>query len=135
MQNIAEILVKHNIVKTNFKIPFVWVSGIHSPIYCDCRELISIPKAREKIVNAFVDLISRENFPADIISGTATAGIPWAAFVADKSKPTVVILRPNANAKGRPTYPKPTTATVFSFKVITSLIDGNRVIFLISKGI
>lgn len=100
MKNIAEILVKHDIVKTNFKDPFVWSSGIKSPIYCDCRELISIPEARVMINEAFIDLISRENLPTDIISGTATAGIPWAAFIADKMNKPMLYVRPEPKSHG-----------------------------------
>ncbi len=100
MKNIAEILVQHNIVKTNFKKPFVWASGISSPIYCDCRELISIPEARKEITDAFLDLISRENLSIDIVSGTATAGIPWAAFVADKLEKPMLYVRPKPKDHG-----------------------------------
>jgi orotate phosphoribosyltransferase len=100
MKNIAEILVQHDIVKTNFKKPFIWASGINSPIYCDCRELISIPEARKEITNAFLDLISREKIQTDIVSGTATAGIPWAAFVADKLDKPMLYVRPKPKDHG-----------------------------------
>ena len=92
--------MKHDIVKTNFEKPFVWVSGIHSPIYCDCRELVSIPEARDTVINSFIDLISRENISSDIISGTATAGIPWAAFVAQKLDKPMLYVRPEPKGHG-----------------------------------
>ena len=100
MKNIAEILVQHNIVKTNFKEPFVWASGIKSPIYCDCRELISLPEAREDVVKSFLDLISRENLSADIVSGTATAGIAWAAFIAQELNKPMLYVRPEPKSHG-----------------------------------
>ncbi|MBT3349317.1 orotate phosphoribosyltransferase [bacterium] len=100
MKYIAEILVRHDIVKTNFETPFVWVSGIHSPIYCDCREIISIPEARDAIVAAFLEKIETENFAVDIISGTATAGIPWAAFVAQALDKPMLYVRPEPKKHG-----------------------------------
>lgn len=100
MKNIAEILVQHGVVKTNFKEPFVWASGIKSPIYCDCRELISIPEARQKVNQTFLNLISRENLPHDIISGTATAGIAWAAFIAEKLDKPMLYVRPEPKSHG-----------------------------------
>ncbi len=100
MQKIAEILVKNKVVKTNFENPFVWASGIHSPIYCDCRELIGLPEARKEINKAFIDLISRENLPVDIVSGTATAGIPWAAFIAQDLDKPMLYVRPKPKDHG-----------------------------------
>lgn len=82
MKHIAQLLVDQQAVKTNFTNPFVWVSGIHSPIYCDCRELISAPHVRKEIIKGFRQLIEEKNLPYDIVAGTATAGIPWASFMA-----------------------------------------------------
>jgi len=96
MKNIAQLLVDHNVVKTNFTKPFTWASGISSPIYCDCRELMSIPEARDLIVKSFVDLIEEEGLNADVIAGTATAGIPWASFVAQ------VLNTPLLYVRGKP---------------------------------
>ncbi len=93
MKSIANILVKHDIVRTNFTKPFVWASGIHSPIYCDCRELMSLTEARKEIIEGFMELIKNENLPADAIAGTATAGIPWAAFVADRLEKPMLYVR------------------------------------------
>jgi len=92
MKSIANILVEHNIVRTNFTDPFLWASGIHSPIYCDCRELMSLTNARNEIVDGFIELIERENLATEFVAGTATAGIPWAAFVAERlSKPMLYV--------------------------------------------
>lgn len=93
MKHIAQLLVDHSVVRTNFKNPFVWTSGIHSPIYCDCRELISIPSARKKIIEGFLQVIAEKKLPHDVISGTATAGIPWAAFVAQELDAPMLYVR------------------------------------------
>ncbi len=100
MKKVAEILVNNEVVKTNFAEPFVWASGIKSPIYCDCRELIGLPTARQEIVKAFLELISREKIEYDIISGTATAGIPWASFIAQFLAKPMLYVRPEAKKHG-----------------------------------
>ncbi len=100
MKSIAQLLVQHDIVKTNFTEPFVWTSGIKSPIYCDCRELISIPDAREVVINAWFELIEAKGLSYDIMAGTATAGIPWAAFMADRVKKPMLYVRSKPKGHG-----------------------------------
>lgn len=64
--------------------PFTWASGIKSPIYTDNRITLSYPETRSLIENGFVEVI-REYFPeVEVIAGTATAGIPHGAIIADK---------------------------------------------------
>lgn len=64
--------------------PFTWASGIKSPIYTDNRMTLSYPETRTLIENGFVDQI-KEHFPeVEVIAGTATAGIPHGAIIADK---------------------------------------------------
>ncbi|HEP5481170.1 TPA: orotate phosphoribosyltransferase, partial [Streptococcus pyogenes] len=64
--------------------PFTWASGIKSPIYTDNRVTLSYPKTRDLIENGFVETI-RAHFPeVEVIAGTATAGIPHGAIIADK---------------------------------------------------
>lgn len=64
--------------------PFTWASGINSPIYTDNRITLSYPETRKLIENGFVDTI-KAHFPeVEVIAGTATAGIPHGAIIADK---------------------------------------------------
>ena len=98
--HIAQILVDHDIVKTNFTTPFQWASGILSPIYCDCRELMSIPEARDIIIENFLETIEEKNLPTDVIAGTATAGIPWASFVAQVLNVPLLYVRSKAKDHG-----------------------------------
>lgn len=64
--------------------PFTWASGIKSPIYTDNRIALSYPETRNLIENSFVDTI-KDHFPeVEVIAGTATAGIPHGAIIADK---------------------------------------------------
>ncbi|MTB61744.1 orotate phosphoribosyltransferase [Streptococcus uberis] len=64
--------------------PFVWASGIKSPIYTDNRITLSYPETRTLIEDGFVETI-KVNYPdVEVIAGTATAGIPHGAIIADK---------------------------------------------------
>lgn len=64
--------------------PFIWASGIKSPIYTDNRITLSYPETRTLIEDGFVETI-RANYPdVEVIAGTATAGIPHGAIIADK---------------------------------------------------
>ena len=100
MKKIAEILVQTGAVQVNFEEPFTWTSGIKSPIYCDCRELISFPVERNIITTAMTDQISAENIPVAAVAGTATAGIPWAAFVAQDLGAPMLYVRSKPKGHG-----------------------------------
>ena len=63
--------------------PFIWASGIKSPIYCDNRLTLTEPEVRTKIENGLARII-KENYPeAEVLMGTSTAGIAHAAITAD----------------------------------------------------
>lgn len=62
--------------------PFVWASGIKSPIYCDNRLILTAPEARNEVEQAITDTVRREYPEAQVLMGTATAGIAHAAIAA-----------------------------------------------------
>lgn len=63
--------------------PFIWASGIKSPIYCDNRLTLTSPEVRTKVENGLAKII-KENYPeAEVLMGTSTAGIAHAAITAD----------------------------------------------------
>lgn len=62
--------------------PFIWASGIKSPVYCDNRLTLTAPEVRTLIENSIADVIKEEYPEADVIMGTATAGIAHAAIAA-----------------------------------------------------
>jgi len=74
------------------------VSGIKSPIYCDNRKVIGFPKERTGIVNAFIEALEGKDY--DLIAGTSTAGIPWAAFIADRLNVPMAYIRSKPKAHG-----------------------------------
>ncbi|KRM75080.1 orotate phosphoribosyltransferase [Secundilactobacillus collinoides] len=83
-KQIAADLLDINAVTLSPNKPFLWASGIKSPIYTDNRRTIAFPKVRTHIADGLTALIS-EQFPtATVIAGVATAGIPHAALAADR---------------------------------------------------
>lgn len=83
-RNIASDLLAIEAVYLKPEQPFTWASGIKSPIYTDNRITLSYPKTRTLIEDGFVATI-KAHFPeVEVIAGTATAGIPHGAIIADK---------------------------------------------------
>ena len=100
-KEIAKILLNVGAVEINPNEPFTWASGIESPIYCDNRLTMSDPVGRKQIAEGLANLI-RTNYPeTTIIAGTATAGIPHAAWVADILGLPMVYVRSSAKGHGR----------------------------------
>lgn len=98
--DIAEILLDVGAVRVQVNPLFTWVSGIRSPVYCDNRMLISHPAPRSKIVRRFVDQIKKSRIDPEYIGGTATAAIPWAAFVAYEMNLPMIYIRPEKKDHG-----------------------------------
>lgn len=83
-RQIAAELLEIKAVYLKLEQPFTWASGIKSPIYTDNRITLSYPKTRTLIEDGFVGIIKKHYPQVEIIAGTATAGIPHGAIVADK---------------------------------------------------
>ncbi|MBF7024001.1 orotate phosphoribosyltransferase [Staphylococcus kloosii] len=82
-KSIAQSLLDIGAVSLSPNDLFTWSSGIKSPIYCDNRVTLGYPKVRTEIRDGLSTLI-KEKFPTvEIVSGTATAGIPHAAYVSE----------------------------------------------------
>lgn len=103
MKQIAEALLEINAVKLAPQEPFTWASGIKSPIYCDNRLTISYPKIRKMIATGMAEIIKQKYPDAEVIAGTATAGIPHAAWVAELLNLPMVYVRskPKDHGKGK----------------------------------
>lgn len=97
---IAELLINVGAVKLSIDPPFTWTSGIKSPIYCDNRMLYGHPDARDFVVEALVHRVRCLHITPDVIAGTATAAIGWAALVADRLKLPFVYVRSAAKEHG-----------------------------------
>ena len=80
-RRIAEGLLDIGAVELNPSDPFTWSSGLVAPIYCDNRLTISHPPVRRAIRDGFLEVVPRSLLEAATIAGTATAGIPHAAWL------------------------------------------------------
>lgn len=99
--NIAQQLLDIKAVFLQPNDPFTWSSGMKSPIYCDNRLTLSYPHVRKDIAKGLVQLI-REYYPdAELIAGTATAGIPHAAWVSDEMELPMCYIRSKAKGHGK----------------------------------
>ncbi|MGX7418732.1 orotate phosphoribosyltransferase [Carnobacterium gallinarum] len=100
-KKIAKDLLEIEAVSLSPNAPFTWASGIKSPIYCDNRITMSYPKVRREIASGLAELI-KTNYPdAEVIAGTATAGIPHAAWVAEILDLPMVYIRGKAKDHGK----------------------------------
>lgn len=100
-ENIAALLLNIKAVSLNVKDPFRYTSGIISPIYCDNRLIISHPKERNTVIDAFLAFIKAQNLSFDFVAGTATAGIPHAAWIADRLNLPMVYVRSSSKKHGK----------------------------------
>lgn len=80
---------------------FTWASGIKSPIYCDNRITMSYPHVRRAIAKGLAAVIKTTYPEAEVIAGTATAGIPHAAWVAELLDLPMVYIRSKAKEHGK----------------------------------
>lgn len=100
-KQVAVDLLTIGAVSLRPKDPFTWTSGIKSPIYCDNRLTMSYPSIRRRIAQGFAAII-KEQFPeVEMIAGTATAGIPHAAWVADLMDLPMIYVRDKAKGHGK----------------------------------
>ena len=100
-KQIAHAMLQVGAVELNPTNLFTWASGIKSPIYCDTRLTISDPVIRKQLANGLAQNI-KEFFPeTEVVAGTATAGIPHAAWVSDILELPMVYVRSKAKEHGR----------------------------------
>ena len=105
---------------------FTWTSGIKSPIYCDNRITMSYPKIRREIA-AGMSKVIKEKFPeVEVVAGTATAGIPHAAWVSEVLDLPMIYVRDSAKKHGK------------TNQIEGRLLEGQKVVIiedLISTGL
>ncbi|TVR16020.1 MAG: orotate phosphoribosyltransferase [Balneolaceae bacterium] len=99
-RELAKSLLDINAVVLRPNNPFTWSSGWNSPIYCDNRLTLRHPELRKKISKAFTDIIQKECPSVGVITGTATAGIPHAAWVAQSLDRPMAYVRAKAKSYG-----------------------------------
>lgn len=100
-EEIARLMLKVGAVTLRPSKPFVWASGIRAPIYCDNRLLLSTPRARQMVMKEFEQVIRKGRIRYEAIAGIATAGIPYAAILADHLKKPLLYVRPRPKGHGK----------------------------------
>jgi orotate phosphoribosyltransferase len=97
-QELAAALLDAGAVRLSPGRPFTWASGLKSPIYCDNRQLLGFPQLRRQIAGVLAG--RAKDLAPTLVAGTSTAGIPWAALVADTLDLPMAYVRPEPKKHG-----------------------------------
>ncbi len=102
-ETVARMLFEVEAVRFMDGKPFIFTSGWASPVYIDCRRLISFPRVRGTLIDLGASLVCREaGFEAfDAVAGGETAGIPFAAWMADRLQLPMQYVRKKPKGFGR----------------------------------
>ncbi|KGA97751.1 orotate phosphoribosyltransferase [Alkalihalobacillus alcalophilus ATCC 27647 = CGMCC 1.3604] len=100
-KQIAEHLLNIEAVSLSPNEPFTWSSGLKSPIYCDNRLTMSYPVVRKEIAKGLAALIKEQYGEVEVVAGTATAGIPHAAWVSEELDLPMAYIRGKAKSHGK----------------------------------
>ena len=92
-EEIAKILVDIKSVNFSFTNYFTLTSGLKSPVYVDCRKIISFTEEREFIIDKAIKYLNDKGINSELIAGGETAGIPYAAFISQKLKKPMIYIR------------------------------------------
>ena len=99
----AKMLFEIEAVHFRSSDPFIFTSGVASPVYIDCRKLISFPRIRSTLMDFGASILANdigfEQF--DAVAGGETAGIPFAAFIADRLNLPMQYVRKKPKGFGR----------------------------------
>ena len=98
---IAEKLIDIESVKFSFENHFTLTSGLKSPVYVDCRKIISFVDERELIMNEALSYFEKNKIQFDLVAGGETAGIPYAAIISEKIKKPMVYIRKKPKGFGQ----------------------------------
>ena len=116
----AKMLLEVEAVHFNAAEPYIFTSGWASPVYIDCRKLISFPRVRRTLIDFAIATIQRdigfERF--DAIAGGETAGIPFATMIADRLMLPMQYVRKKPKGFGR------------NAQIEGHLIEGQRVLLV-----
>lgn len=97
-RDLAACLLEAGAVRLRPEDPFTWASGLKSPIYCDNRQLLGFPDQRDQAVETLA--ARARGLKPTLIAGAATAGIAWAALVADRLGLPMAYVRPEPKKHG-----------------------------------
>ena len=99
-QQAAEILIDIGAVSIRTDEPFTLTSGKKSPVYVDCRRIISFPKERQKLMKMALQVLEN-TIPFDAIAGGESAGIPFAAWISELMSLPMIYVRKKPKGFGQ----------------------------------
>ncbi|EHI48053.1 orotate phosphoribosyltransferase [SAR116 cluster alpha proteobacterium HIMB100] len=116
----ASMLLEIEAVHVNAREPFILTSGAASPVYIDCRKLISFPRIRSALMGFAASVLAQDaGFEAfDSVAGGETAGIPFAAFLAERLALPMQYVRKKPKGFGR------------NAQIEGELVDGTNVLLV-----
>ncbi|ALA18252.1 MULTISPECIES: orotate phosphoribosyltransferase [Chelatococcus] len=99
----ARMMLEVQAIQFNAEKPFIFTSGWASPVYVDCRKLISFPRLRRRLMDFAAEQILSEigTESLDAVAGGETAGIPFSAWLADRLMLPMLYVRKKAKGFGR----------------------------------
>lgn len=100
MNTIERALWDVGAISVDVSKPFLLKSGILSPIYIDCRRIISYPAVRRQVTDAFFNELNVHG-GVDVVAGCETAGIPLAAWLSERADLPLVYVRKKAKGHGK----------------------------------
>ena len=98
---VARILINIDAIKFSFENPFTLTSGKKSPLYVDCRRIISYTKERNIILDYAEQYFNNNNLFFEILAGGETAGIPYASFLAERLQKPMIYIRKKPKGFGK----------------------------------
>ena len=100
-EKVAEKLIDIESVQFSFNKHFTLTSGLKSPVYVDCRKIISFINERDFIMNEAINYINKNTLEFDIVAGGETAGIPYAAIISEKTRKPMLYIRKKPKGFGK----------------------------------
>ncbi len=98
---IAEKLINIRSIQFSFDSHFTLTSGLKSPVYVDCRKIISFIDERDFIMKEAVKYLKKNKLQFDLVAGGETAGIPYAAIISEKIKKPMLYIRKKPKGFGK----------------------------------
>ena len=100
-QSLANALLDIDAVSLRPHDPFTWSSGLRAPLYCDNRRTLAHPSVRRSTADGFAAVVRRHEWMPLTVAGTATAGIPHAAWLAERLDSPMAYVRSEAKEHGQ----------------------------------
>ena len=100
-QSLANALLDIDAVSLRPHDPFTWSSGLRAPLYCDNRRTLAHPSIRRSIADGFAAVVRRHEWMPLTVAGTATAGIPHAAWLVERLDAPMAYVRSEAKEHGQ----------------------------------